>query len=408
MGRASNLRALAASAVALSLFIGAKADIDPVTGRAIGGDVGPRNFAEYCAGELSADRKEKFYAERDKAERAIAAGNPGDAEAAMYEALGAVYRGGSEESDVPVKCLGQPTARRWLAMRLDLYRLQTQQASNERARAPQLFTAADRGGSAAVVSLVSDQRAGDFRSSLRALEGFIERVTNEREYGAFILAEEDAIATAFRDANGPLLQFANQQHRDALNAEDQAFHRAPTEQEFAAAGSVGSAEMLAKAVAGVELDTAMEREAILTGIRVGESQQFLGDARDWNLDQYSDVSALPSSQRARQRGDTMLAKANDTTQGLEVRDNYYEDAEWYYEFGEFDDLARTAKLQRAAIQPALQAERERREEQMEQAAADMEKKAEAVQQAVDDMQKTEAEKKSFNEEADALEAELGF
>ena len=38
----------------------------------------------------------------------------------------------------------------------------------------------------------------------------------------------------------------------------------------------------------------------------------------------------------------------------------------------------------------------------------LEKKAEAVQQAVDDMQKTEAEKKSFNEEADALEAELGF
>jgi hypothetical protein len=31
-----------------------------------------------------------------------------------------------------------------------------------------------------------------------------------------------------------------------------------------------------------------------------------------------------------------------------------------------------------------------------------------VQKAVDDMQKTEAEQQSFKDEADALEAELGF
>lgn len=406
MGRASRLRALLVSATALSMFTSAWADIDPRTGRP-SGDVGARNFAEFCEWELPANRQEEFYEQLGKAEREIAAGDPNDAVAHVYDALSAAYRGDTE-SDLPVKCFGEQTARRWFAMRLGLYRLQAGQARSERVGEPQLFTAAADGGSAAIVRLVSNQRAGDFRRSLRTLEAFTEQLRNQREYGAFILAEEDTIAKAFRDADGPLRQFAKQQHRAALDAEDRAFNRAPTEQELAAAESVGSAEMLASAVAGVEIDTTMEREAMLTGFRVDESRQFLGDARDWNLDQYSDASTLPSSQRARQRGDTMLARANDTRQSLEVRDGFYEDAERYYEFGEFDELASTARGQRAAIQPALQAERERREQQMEQAAADMEKKAEAVQQAVDDMQKTEAEKQSFNEEADAMEAELGF
>ncbi len=66
------------------------------------------------------------------------------------------------------------------------------------------------------------------------------------------------------------------------------------------------------------------------------------------------------------RGDTFLARADDTQLGLRVRDILYRDAEQYFEFGGFND-------KEAAVSTAR----------------------EATQKAVDDMQRTEAERQSF-------------
>ena len=104
----------------------------------------------------------------------------------------------------------------------------------------------------------------------------------------------------------------------------------------------------------------------------------------------------------------MLTKANDPQFSLGARDRFYRDAERYFEFGGFSDRAATAESRRAAIQPELQAERDWQKAALEKAAAEFESKGEDVQKAIDDMQKNESEKQSFMDEADALEAELGF
>ena len=58
--------------------------------------------------------------------------------------------------------------------------------------------------------------------------------------------------------------------------------------------------------------------------------------------------------------------------------------------------------------PALEAKQAQREAQLEAASADLERKADELQRAAEEMKKTDAEKQSFKDEADAMEAELGF
>lgn len=400
------LWAIALGIVTLVAGSNALADIDPRTGRA-SGDVAPQNFAEFCEGELPSDRQQAFYEELGKAEQALAAGNEQAAQAGVGNALFAAYRGDGE-TDISVKCFGQPAARRWFKARLGVFRLVAARSRGGPVADNQLYTAAQDGGSAQIVAAVSNEPARSFVNALRTLERFVTQMDNERKYGAFILPDQENIAKAFRDALGPLREKAAQNQRAALAAEDEAFNRPPTEQEIAAAESVGSAQALAKAVAGADIDTAADRETMFMDIRISESREHLRDARAWDLERYDDRSAQPSSQRARKRGDMLLAKANDANLSLGARDDIYRDAEWYFNFGGFDEQASAAASQRAAIQPALQAEQDRREQQMEKKQAEMQQKAEAMKQAVDDMQKTEAEKQSFNEEADAMEAELGF
>jgi hypothetical protein len=201
---------------------------------------------------------------------------------------------------------------------------------------------------------------------------------------------------------------AVQRHRESLAAEERAFNRPPTEQELAATESVSDAGAFASAIAGIEIDTMATKESMLMQRQVDESQNLLREARAWDLERSGDIKSRPTSQRAGARGDILLARADDTQLGLRARDMLYRDAEQYFEFGGFSDKEAAASTAREAIQSALQAERNRQNQAVEKAAAEFEGKREAVQKAVDDMQKTEAEQQSFKDEADALEAELGF
>ena len=368
-------------------------------------------FADLCRRELPAKQQSLFYAELGRAEQAIAAGNVRDAEQAMNNAQGASWRGADFDqkasNDVGVKCLGEQTASRWHTARLGLYRLLDSEYPNDSDRVWQtnLILTANDGGSDVLVNEIRSEPASRFRGAVGALEGITRQVDTDREFGAYILAGENQVATACRDASRQLRKLADQKHRAALAAEDTAFNRQPTEQETSMARAATSAEAAASAIMGVELGDADRDEVMLVGIRVGESQRHLEDARDWNLEQYDDPARRPSSQRALKRGDSMLAQANDTARSLAVRDDFYGLALQYFRFGSLDDREAEAASRQAAIQPALEAEQARREQQREAA---LEQKAGAMQQAVEDMQKTEAEKKSFNEEADAMEAELGF
>ncbi|MDH3947669.1 MAG: hypothetical protein OEU74_01795 [Gammaproteobacteria bacterium] len=377
--------------------VSVRADFNTSTGQ-WDGDVSARSFAEYCRDEMPADRKTKFYTQLDQAEQALAARKTNDAEAAMGKALSAVYRGGAE-SDISVKCLGEPSARRWFNAKLALQRL---------APTPELYVTAADHGSDGLVDVVSTYSATRFVQSIRTIEGISSRIEAEQQYGVFMLPEEEDIAKACRDAAGPLSQQARRKHQATLAEEGKAFNRPASEQETAAANAMGGAGDLASAITGVDINTAYRKETLLIQQRVRESKLLLREARTWNLEHYDNMQSRPTSLRARKRGDVMLEKASDTRLSLGARDEFYESAIAYYEFGGWNKLATKAASARDAIQAVLKAEQERQRAEQEKAKDEMASRAEQMKQAREKMIKTEAEKKSFKEEADALEAELGL
>ena len=169
-----------------------------------------------------------------------------------------------------------------------------------------------------------------------------------------------------------------------------------------------NAQDLAKALTGVNVGPTWDRNEIVLRKRARESQEFLAKARIWNLAIYDDLQTMPSSQRAHQRGDEMLSRANDTNASLPLRDTLYREAESYYDFGGFKEASASAASAHIAIEPELRAERDRQSELLDQAEARLNKKAESVREAADAMKKSDSEKKRFKDEADALEDELGF
>jgi len=140
------------------------------------------------------------------------------------------------------------------------------------------------------------------------------------------------------------------------------------------------------------VDTERARRSL---IQLGEALQWLG----WIA---ADETA-PVLMRARERGDVMLARANDKAVGLEARNDYYAAASSYYVLAEAPEQATSAKASRAAIKPALEAERAEREAKMNAKAAQMQELGDNFEQS---MEKSAAEKESFKNEADSLEAEL--
>lgn len=407
MFKPCRLASILLGVTAVGLLVNAQADRNPVTGE-WEGDVAAQTFAEYCRGELPADRMTTFFSELDKAERAVAAGKTDGTVTALNGAWEAAYRGDAY-NDNGVRCLGEQATRRWIKANLALWRLGAGSGPDGvGGNFTGMYVAAADGGTDGIIADVSALPARGFRNSLTGLEGIVSVTDGRRSFGALVLPEEDAVANACRAAIGQLHQMAVRRHRESLAAEERAFNRPPTEQELAATESVSDAGAFASAIAGIEIDTMATKESMLMQRQVDESQNLLREARAWDLERSGDIKSRPTSQRAGARGDILLARADDTQLGLRARDMLYRDAEQYFEFGGFSDKEAAASTAREAIQSALQAERNRQNQAVEKAAAEFEGKGEAVQKAVDDMQKTEAEQQSFKDEADALEAELGF
>lgn len=383
-----------------------RADIDPRTGRQLGGDAAPQNFAQYCQGELPRDRLSTFNAELARAEGALAAGNGDQADDALLGAFKAIFRGGAEDSALSVKCLGEQTARRWFNAKLAVWRVVSGDRRLEQSsRGNMRYLLAANANPDSTAKLIKGVAAERFKPAYRAVREAVQMIESEREYGAFILREEEQIQANGREVLGSLSEFAAREAAAALKAEDAAFRRPITPQERQALQALGGAGQLAAAMAGMELDVADQEQAMITGRQVDESREMLRRARAYELDA---GAPAPSDRRAEMRGDTMIARADDKAHGLELRDTFYDMARDYFEFCRCDDKVAAAEAAQQRIQPALQAERDRREQQMEKTQAELQQKADAMQRDIEKMQKTDAEKKSFQEEADALEAELGF
>jgi len=377
-----------------------------------GGDAAAQSFEEYCwrLREFTSKGQAAFYAELDNAERSLASRNTIAAKRTLRNALAAINLG--RDDDLSVKCLGEAAARRWLTAQLTLQRLAPDNRLLGKWVDGALYLAAADHGTDGIIEVVSAQTARQFKQSIPLLERIVSEIERLRKFGTFMLPEEDAIAKASQAALGPLRKQAWRKHEAALAAEDQAFSRPATEQEIAMLDAMSGVEAFASEMMGIENNAAAQKEVMLIGNRVDKSRKLLRSASAWDLKRYDNTQSRPTSQRARKRGDMMLAKANDTKFSLEARDQLYKYAIAYYKFGGWDIQARKSTSARDAIQPALQAEQARqraaREKAREKFQNEMAIDAEQLEQAQKKMMKSEAEKQSFKDEADALEAELDF
>ncbi len=372
-----------------------------------GGDVAARNYSEYCQGPLSADRKARFEKDLQNIEQALAAGDLAKANNASSAAQIISFRGDSDRHHaVSVKCMGRDTAQRWHNASLELDRQRAAQpiGAEYHVERPPYLIAADS-GSKGLIEEIKSREAAQFTGGIRNLQNIVEELEWQRSFGAYILADEEAIISACNTALGPLIKQANENMQAALVAENKAFNQQLSKDELNLINNTGA---IAQAMTGVKMDSGGEEEAYVMNRRVAGSMDQLREARAWDLAGYANKQLGSVADRARTRGDTMQNKANDTSLLFTTRDQFYEDAIRYYEFGDWRQQATTAKSARGAIQKDLQAEEARREATNEKARQELEVKAEAMRQTQQSMQKTEAEKQSFKDEADALEAELGF
>jgi hypothetical protein len=386
----------------------------PAAGQDGAGHVEPQNFDQFCAAEvrrgdlrgrtMEEELKQKFFAELDRAERAIAAGDLDTTRNAMALAGGAVGRTMiGDKLNLSVKCHGESAARRWFNVNLGIWRLATGDERLEFGARKEMRYSLFANGADEVAKRVSNVPERQFKGSFRPVQRAVDEVESERDFGAFILSEEERVVAAGREALASLRKFADGKVETALGAEAVSFSRPATEQEQAAGQLVGATGQMAQAMAGVDIDSEAAQQTMLVNLQSGESLQRLKQARYYEIDDES-----RTNRRAEQRGDTLLARADDAALALEARDMFYSTAENYYRFCACDRQRSMSEKKRESIQPALQAKRAEQERKMEDARAELEKKAEAARDAVEKMQKTEAEKKVFKDEADAMEAELGF
>lgn len=375
------------------------------------GDAGPSTFAEACYGDVSADRKATYYAEMDKADAALAAGSVEMAGEATLAAHQAVFRGGSYATAISIRCLGSEAMQRWFDTHLELWRQGSAYGLEGRTGdfGTVVVIAHDR-GTQGLIDVATSRPSSGFREAYYAITQVIERNEWQREFGTPLLPAEKAVAAACRDALGPLDAYRHKEIARALAEEDKAFNQPMTQQEERMAAQVEQYAQLGTRLSGAEIASSAEDQKTLMMLerRVDESWAQINKARDleWGSRQPGDKTQ--AMLRAEERGDILLARANDESRSLEVRDELYDEARDYFAFCDCDDKRRATNSARDTIQPALEAEEERRRMAMEKKRAEMEQQAEAMRKEVDDMKKTDAEKKSFQDEADAMEAELGF
>jgi len=345
-------------------------------------------------------------------EAALSRGDLEQAHSSIAEAEGATTDVAGWTGALAMKCLDdQQLYRRYFLDSQELWRLQADanpQDIGTRIRAA-LWTASrdDNKGAKDVIASIPDgyrnyHQAWDY--SMRTADG----VAYHRQTGAFILPEETAIERQAHQVIELIDTHSRQRSEDALVREKESFYRDPTEFEKDGAQTLEDLSQFAGTMAGVEMNAAEQTEYQFARQRIRESREQLNEARGWEFSAYSVEEESPADRRAAERGDAVMSWAGNENLSFTVRDDYYERALGYYNWCQCKEKAARAVTAKEAIQPQLLAEQARRQAQADEAKKRLQGQAEEMQRAVDDMQKTDEEKKAFKDEADDLEAELGF
>lgn len=368
-------------------------------------------FEDGCSRQ-SPDEMRPFVIEKLGAfESALAQGDLQRAQTAKSEAEGATQDIAGWTGALGMKCLDdQALYRRYFVNSQALWRLQAMANPQDIASrvSAALWDSIENGGTAIeVLSGIPDDHRS-YRSARDSLDRAAATVSSHRDAGAFVIAEEVSLERQALQTVELIESHASQHARDTLSKEAEVFYREATEFEKEGAQTIENLSEFAGAMAGVEMNATEQAEYQLAHQRIRESREQLEQARGWEFVANSPAASPEANRRAAERGDEVIAWAGNESSSFTNRDEYYELALAYFNWCECEDKSTQAVAAKAAIQPQLEAEKARRQAEVDAARSQLENKAAEMQRALDDMQKTEAEKKAFDEEADALEDELGF
>ncbi len=233
----------------------------------------------------------------------------------------------------------------------------------------------------------------------------IDRLQYSVDQGHGLIAEEQAAPAFYNDALDGLIERSRAEAEALLARENDIVTGPVTEQESQLTSVQQNVQLLQDSMLNDDsLNVTVDKDVLIATARAGKSYEMLGTARQW-LDWIDPDAGAAVNARAALRGDDLLARANDTDNGLESRNLYYEDAINYYRFARAEQKLAAAEKSKQAIQPALQAERDTREQRMEAKLNELQKSAEEFKKSTE---MSAEEKEAFKSEADALEAELGF
>jgi len=238
---------------------------------------------------------------------------------------------------------------------------------------------------------------------INRLRGEISLLDHAQASGFELLPDERSAQEIWQEDLDKLQAYAREQVAGILEKENALLTRPATAQEEQLAQFRETQRTLVGTYLGDESllpDNEGQRE--LTRGRA--SLEMLVTALDWSQ-AVADSDTAPVLERALMRGDVLMVQAGDASMGLEARDSLYELAGNYFEFAGSGARRQAAAQGRAAIGPALKAERDTRAAQTKKKGAELQ---ESARQMKESMLKTHKEKQNFKDEADALESELGF
>ena len=340
----------------------------------------------------------------DRADEYLAAGNLDKANEALYH-----FREFPRSADVSVsvRCLGDDVSRRWFetGQRAALGNARAAQSEGQVATA---IIEYGKGGSLDEVRTL----AGGLAEDSVAFKGLVGQFTAMGTWTPSLgvggdlppLPEQARLMESYLAL---AREFAARLEKGASRrlAEESTLMSAPiSAQERSLMNAQGAGDALFAAVTNTQAEAA--KRIPVEVVRVQESQRLLADARDM-LDA---ARADPGSALARavERGDQMRVVAADESVVPYARASIHQSAIRYYRIGRAEDKKQRAEAEQPRYDQLAEDAAARRKALAEAAAVDLEKQAAEAREAAAAMEKTEAEKQAFQDEADALEKELGF
>ncbi len=366
----------------------------------------PVAAAERCDG-LAPDAKDRIAAQLNEAEMAL---ELGDLELAYQRVSDAGRPSAVVDISLDTECMGPALRERHYRVRKKVTLAAGREAENsgEKQALQNAVGFYIAGDNRKETTRLLNERLADARDASIAgnrLRWKLDMLQRTVDNGHELVAEQRAAPAFYQARLQELIERSESEANGLLSRENNIVNGPITDREEQISSLQQNAQLLQGSLVNDEdLSNDVDKEMLIASSRASASYGVLGDARQW-LAWIEADAVRPVHARAEMRGDALLKRADDSDIRLESRDRYYDDAISYYKFAGAKQKMSAAEKSREAMQPALLAARQDREQRMESKLGELREAAEDFKRSTE---MSAEDKTRFKSEADALEAELGF